>query len=79
MRHILIAATTLLGAGAAQAHVVISPAMAPAGGYYFGELRVSHGCDGSPTVALRVEIPAGVVAAWRRLSNQATSRPGEAE
>ncbi len=63
MRIILMAGALCAVAGAAQAHVVLSPSTAPAGGYYAGELRVSHGCDGSPTVALRVEIPAGVVSA----------------
>lgn len=61
-----LALTTLalaVGAGAAQAHVTLTPNTGTAGGYYFGELRVSHGCDGSPTTALRVEIPAGVISA----------------
>lgn len=49
--------------GAASAHIVLSPDHAVAGGYYAGVFRVSHGCDGSPTVALRVEIPTGVVTA----------------
>jgi uncharacterized protein YcnI len=54
-----------LGAGAlavagAGAHVSIEPAQAPAGGVHKISLRVMHGCDGSPTVALRVQIPPGV-------------------
>lgn len=45
------------------AHVVFSEPEAPAGGYYTGFLRVSHGCGDSPTVSLRVTIPEGVVSA----------------
>jgi uncharacterized protein YcnI len=44
----------------ASAHVVLAPAQATAGAYYAGAFRVSHGCSGSPTVALTVAIPAGV-------------------
>ena len=61
MRTILIAGALCAFAGAAQAHIVLSPPTATAGGYYAGELRVSHGCDGSPTVAIRAEIPPGVI------------------
>jgi hypothetical protein len=49
--------------GAAHAHAVVSPDKAAPGGYYAGQLRISHGCNGSPTVAVRVEIPAGVTSA----------------
>lgn len=63
MRTLAPAGALLALAGPAAAHVVIAPATAPAGGYYAGVLRVSHGCDGAPTLALRVDIPAGVVSA----------------
>lgn len=49
--------------GAAGAHVVTSPDRATAGAYYAGELRVGHGCAGSPTTSLRVEIPPQVLSA----------------
>jgi uncharacterized protein YcnI len=65
MRSSVIAglAIALLGTASARAHVVLSPAQAPAGSYYAGTFRVSHGCAGSPTVGLTVTIPAGVVVA----------------
>lgn len=65
MRPILFCAgLTFAGlATAASAHIVISPGEAPPGNYFAGDLRVSHGCDGSPTVALRVAIPSGVLTA----------------
>jgi len=46
---------------AAQAHVTLETREAPAGANYKAILRVPHGCNGSPTVALRVKIPEGVV------------------
>lgn len=65
LRNILLSAAAILGATAAvaQAHVTFAPAQATAGGYYVGELRVTHGCAGAATTALRVEIPPGIVAA----------------
>lgn len=50
-------------AGAAQAHVVFSQPAATAGAHWAGVLRVSHGCDGSATTSVRVEIPAGIIVA----------------
>jgi hypothetical protein len=47
----------------AAAHVVFSQDQARSGGYYAGFLRVSHGCGDSPTVALQVTVPEGVVSA----------------
>jgi hypothetical protein len=47
----------------AMAHVVFSEQKAESGSYYTGFLRVGHGCGDSPTVALRVTIPEGVVSA----------------
>ena len=51
-------AAALLATSPAAAHVVLSQARAPAGSYYTAYLRVGHGCAGSATTALRVEIPA---------------------
>ena len=63
LRSILLV-TLLVGAsGAAQAHVTFGPGQAPSGGYYIGALRVTHGCAGAATIALRVEIPPGVTTA----------------
>ncbi|HWQ87101.1 YcnI family protein [Brevundimonas sp.] len=60
---LLAALAALAAAGAAQAHVVFTQPQAAAGGHWAGALRVSHGCDGSATTAVRVEIPAGIVVA----------------
>lgn len=48
-------------AAPAMAHVTANPNAAAAGGYHMAKFRVSHGCDGSPTTALRIAIPDGVV------------------
>lgn len=43
------------------AHVTLETKHAPQAATYKAVLRVSHGCDGSATKALRVKIPEGVV------------------
>jgi uncharacterized protein YcnI len=57
---------------AAQAHVTANPGQAPAGGYAKFDFRVPHGCEGKPTTAVTVRLPAGAtsvkpqeVAGWR--------------
>ena len=57
----LAAAFALAFAGAAQAHVTLETAEAPAGTYK-AVLRIPHGCDGEATVKLRVQIPEGMIA-----------------
>lgn len=54
--------TTLLGAlpFTAHAHVTLETREAPADSYYKAVLRVPHGCKGSPTISVRVQIPDGV-------------------
>ena len=44
----------------AQAHIVLSEPKAIAGSYYKATLRVGHGCSGSATTGLTVQIPSGV-------------------
>ena len=44
----------------AHAQIVLSQPSFEAGQNYAAFFKVEHGCDGSPTVALRVQIPAGV-------------------
>jgi len=46
---------------AARAQIVLSQPSFEAGQNYAAFFRVEHGCDGSPTLALRVEIPQGVI------------------
>ncbi|HEX3367501.1 DUF1775 domain-containing protein [Phenylobacterium sp.] len=49
-----------LVSGAAQAHVTVQPTTAAPGGEETLRFVVGHGCDGQPTTALRVELPAGL-------------------
>lgn len=62
MKPVLFASVLLVAAGAAHAHVTANPSEAPADGYFRTALRIGHGCAGSPTVAVRVKIPDGVLA-----------------
>jgi periplasmic copper chaperone A len=54
---VLAAAFTAISAAA---HVVAEPNKGPAGGYFRTFFRVTHGCHGSPTIAVRITIPDGV-------------------
>lgn len=45
----------------AQAHVTLEQQQAAVGAVYKAVMRVGHGCKGSPTVAIRVRIPDGVI------------------
>ena len=57
----LAAAAVLMPASAASAHVGIDITEAEAGGYTFATFRVPHGCEGSPTTKIKIQIPDGVV------------------
>jgi len=46
-------------ATSARAHVVLTEPQAIAGSYYKATLRVGHGCQGSATTGLTVQVPAG--------------------
>jgi len=52
--------TLLITAPLARAHVVLAQKVAPAGSYYRAQFMVGHGCQGSPTVSVQVDIPDGV-------------------
>ena len=54
-------ALAALAAAPAAAHVTLERRQAPVGSYYKAVLAVPHGCAGSPTVKLRVQIPEGVI------------------
>jgi uncharacterized protein YcnI len=58
----LAAGSWVAGTPIALAHVTLETPAAPAGSTYKAVLRVGHGCDGSPTVSLRVRIPDGMIA-----------------
>lgn len=57
---ILCVAPLLIGATQVEAHVVLDKKSAPAGSYFWGAFRVGHGCEGSATVAITVNLPEGV-------------------
>lgn len=46
----------------ALAHITLEQAEAPVGAPYKAVFKVPHGCDGSTTVKLTVQIPEGVIA-----------------
>jgi periplasmic copper chaperone A len=58
---VLGAAGAALCICAASAHVTLETREAPVGAPYKAVLRVPHGCEGAPTIALRVRIPEGVI------------------
>ncbi|MCX7281786.1 MAG: DUF1775 domain-containing protein [Alphaproteobacteria bacterium] len=47
----------VLMASRASAHVTLAQPLALPAAQYVGHFRVGHGCDGSPTVSLRIELP----------------------
>lgn len=46
----------------ASAHIVLETPEAKLGGSYKAVFKVPHGCEGSPTVEMRIDIPEGVIA-----------------
>ncbi len=44
------------------AHVTLETPTAPQGSTYIGVLNVGHGCEGEPTLRVRVQIPEGMIA-----------------
>jgi uncharacterized protein YcnI len=58
---VLGAAGALVYAPLAFAHVTLETGAAPVGASYKAVMRVPHGCEGSPTTAIRIRIPAGVI------------------
>src|SRR6476661_3615103 len=51
-----------LSTGSALAHITLENQGAAIGSTYKAVLRVAHGCEGSPTLKVRVRIPEGVIA-----------------
>jgi uncharacterized protein YcnI len=56
-----LAATVLLAAGPASAHVTVTPSSATAGDSSVLTFALSHGCDGSPTTRLEIAVPEEVL------------------
>ncbi|MGB6007425.1 YcnI family protein [Castellaniella sp.] len=53
------ACAALLFAPSAFSHITLETQQAPVGASYKAVMRVPHGCQGSATVKLRIQIPAG--------------------
>ena len=51
----------ILAASSASAHVTLETKQVQVGSYYKAVFAVPHGCAGSPTIKLRVQIPEGVI------------------
>jgi len=51
-----------LSATAVFAHITLETQSAAVGSIYKAVMRVGHGCEGSPTLKVRVQIPEGVIA-----------------
>lgn len=56
------AAIVALGTTAAFAHITLENQQAPVASTYKAVFRVGHGCEGKPTIKVRVQIPEGVIA-----------------
>jgi len=56
-----LAAALLALVGPALAHTTLETQQASAASTYKAVLRVGHGCEGAPTLKLRVRIPEGVI------------------
>ncbi|GAA1729689.1 YcnI family protein [Aeromicrobium alkaliterrae] len=53
---------TFLAAGAASAHVTVTPSTTASGAYSVLTFSNGHGCDGSPTTRISISIPDGIYA-----------------
>lgn len=58
----LMGAGVLAFSAAATAHATLETSQAVAGSYYKAVVRIGHGCEGKPTLKVRVKIPNGVSA-----------------
>lgn len=58
----ILAVTFVSLASPTLSHVVLEKREAAVGTYYKAVFQVSHGCEGSPTVKLHIQIPDGVIA-----------------
>ncbi|QHO77070.1 hypothetical protein ACH79_34945 [Bradyrhizobium sp. CCBAU 051011] len=58
---LIVVTLAALSAAPALAHVTLERRQAPVGSYYKAVFAVPHGCAGSATVKLRVQVPEGVI------------------
>lgn len=63
LRLFTCAAALFVSAVGASAHITLETQQAPVGSAYKAVLRVPHGCDGKATIAVRVKMPEGFIAA----------------
>lgn len=61
IRAALAVASLALAATQAHGHVTLETGKASIGSTYKAVLRVPHGCEGSPTLKVRVQLPEGVI------------------
>jgi uncharacterized protein YcnI len=61
MKKLLLPALLALVAMPALAHVTANPNEGKAGNYFQTSFRITHGCDGHATKAVRIKIPEGVL------------------
>lgn len=61
MKFPALVAICVLASSAASAHILLEPKQAAIGADYKAMFIVPHGCSGSATVKLRVQIPEGVI------------------
>ncbi len=61
-KNALVLLLTAVAASPASAHVLLEGKQAAVGSSYEAVFVVPHGCKGSPTAKLRVQIPEGVIA-----------------
>jgi uncharacterized protein YcnI len=61
IRCFILGAACAMVSTACFAHITLETRQAPAGTTYKAVMRVPHGCESSPTVAIRIKIPDGVV------------------
>jgi uncharacterized protein YcnI len=59
--NIIAAGSLAVWALPAAAHITLEQKQAEVGSAYKAVFRVGHGCEGSPTIRVRVQIPEGVI------------------
>jgi periplasmic copper chaperone A len=57
-----VIAAVAIAASSANAHVILENRQTTIGSFYKAVFAVPHGCAGSPTIKIRVQIPEGVIA-----------------
>jgi uncharacterized protein YcnI len=61
LKKMIFTAALLISTAPAFAHVTLEDQEAPVSSTYKAVFRVGHGCEGKPTIKLRVQVPEGVI------------------